>query len=130
MRKTFFSAVIMLVLQSPCAAQTKPETSGVPYSQVILNPRTDNIGPAYRGFDPALIYRAVEALGAHQAKSAFETTADYEGRRTTFSALQLLPGIPMSSRLSFVLNDPAANVILSGVSLLYDADAQTLLIKV
>jgi hypothetical protein len=36
----------------------------------------------------------------------------------------------VSSRLSFVLNDPAANVILPGVGFLYNADTQTLLIKV
>ncbi len=129
MRKMFVATMISLILRTATSgAQNKADA--FPYAQLLLNPATESLASEYRGFDPAMVYRAIEALGPNRPKSAFDTTADYELRRAAFSTLTFLPGIPVSSQLSFVLNDPDAKVIPPAISFVYDTDTETLQLTV
>ncbi len=115
------------ILAGGLVGQTPSLSSVASYSQIAPDRNDATVRSGYRGFDPEAVVAALERLGVGASKSEFETTAEYEKRKAGIGTQQLFPGILVSGRLAFVLNDPDA---LDTARLSYDADAQNFIITV
>jgi hypothetical protein len=87
-----------------------------------FNDQVNSLGPHFRGHDPEAISKALEALEKTNAKSEFETTAEFEQRKKKAMASQ-----PIPCELVFVV--PPATENLSGFRATYDADGQAMAVS-
>lgn len=103
--------------KSVVTAPTSP-ISGPHYLQGPLDSKKGNLGPNFLGHDPEAIVAEIRESGASKPKSEFETTAQYQARRTMGS----LEG----RRYVFVVDPEIGFHSLSGAEFAYDADEQVM----
>jgi hypothetical protein len=99
------------------ATHTSP-VSDPQYLQGAFDPETSNLGPNFSGNDPEEIVSEIVESDASKPKAEFETTAQYQSRRTANS----LEG----HRYVFVIDAVISLQPLSGVTFAYDADEQVM----
>lgn len=122
-RMMVMPGLLLAVLGCSCIAQRTPES--VPqYAGVAPELDSPNVGPAYRGIDPEMVYKGLLSLGVGQSKSPFETTTEFEDRKRAVNTGNVLPNVPTSGRLAFVLNEPDTLALLGSVKINYDADLE------
>jgi hypothetical protein len=76
----------------------------------------------YPGHDPSAIFSALEAV-SNPKKGEFESSADFEERKTKSLSAPYLPGLSLTDQLAFILETRRAGKYFSGLGYSYDADS-------
>ncbi len=140
----FMVSLIVITVQLTSAAQTSPPIKSTkPQVTPIATSRAEatfelppslfapftaamlergKIDPAYFGHNPSVIFPALEAV-SNLRKGEFESSADFEERRTKAMSGAYLPGLKLTDQLAFILDTRRASKYFSGLGYSYDADS-------
>lgn len=104
---------------APARKDSPPPLSLTPFPAAMLE--AGKIDPAYSGHDPSAIFTALEAA-VNIKKGEFESSAEFEERRTKSLSTPYLPGLQLTDQLGFVVEVRKVGKYFAGIGYGYDAD--------